>query len=308
MSIPCLTDRNVHAETLAETGILAPTAKSEEPVITEIRRALLADQFTSARASIAILQKRHRASGQAEYWAGLLYLRTSEPENAVRSLRASQYLADNGYTEEALALAYYSTSQFKLFVDAMIQASQKLPDNFAPYYYLGRYYLSVDVADFQQAEALLTKSIKIDPGNFRAIYYLAYCQESEGALAQSESNYRRVLQALNPRTRDYALAELGLARIAISTDRRAEALTYAKRAASTLPNDKEAHVILAKLLGDTDDISGSLREWQTVKSLDPTSTRALYGLFRLYVRTGEKARATEALEQFKALSKLYGSD
>jgi tetratricopeptide (TPR) repeat protein len=306
--LPGLIHRTALAETLAETGILAAIPKSEAPLVTEIRKALLNDQFASARGNIASLFKEDTTSGQAQYWAGLLCLRTGQPEKAIRYLRASQKLANNAYTEEALALAYYSVNQFKLFADTMTQASRELPDNFAPYYYLGRYYLSVDVADFQQAEALLSKAIKIDPENARAVYYLAYCQESEGSRDSAESSYHLVLQLSSPGSGYYALAKLGTARISKSTNRKAEALADAESAAKALPGDKDAHILLAELLTDTGDNARALLEWKTAQSLDPTSTRATYGLLRLYVKTGDKAQAKEALEQLRFLSKLYGSD
>ena len=188
----------VSAETLAETGIMASIPKSEDPTVTAVREAMLADNFESARTAIKTLFQERSRSGQAEYWAGLLCLRTGQSEDAVRYLRASQKLADNAYTDEALALAYYSVKQFKLFVASMSRASESIPDNFAPYYYLGRYYVSVEVADFQQAETLLTKAVKYDPQNARSIYYLGLCKESRGDLERAEFDYKQVLNLPTP--------------------------------------------------------------------------------------------------------------
>lgn len=308
ISIPYLTSCQVLAESLAETGILAPAPQSENPVVTEIRRALLSDQFASARSDIQILLQKDNISGEAEYWAGLLCLRTGQPEDAIRHLRVSQQLGNSAYTDEALALAYYAVNQFKLFVASMEAASQKLPNNDAPYYYLGRYYLSVDVADFQQAEGFLTKTVSLSPHDTRALYYLAFCQQSEGSMEPAKSNYLQVLRTAQSSTNYSALAELGLAQIAFSSNHHAEALDYAESAVKGLPYDKDTHTFLAQLLAENGDTSGALRQWQTVQSLDPTSARAAYGLFRLYMKTRDKPRADQALDQFKALAKLYGTD
>src|ERR1039458_768880 len=79
---------SVSAETLAETGIMAPIPKSEDPTVAAVRDAMLTDHFDSARAAIKILSQKSPRSGQAEYWAGLLCLRTGQSEDAVRYLRA----------------------------------------------------------------------------------------------------------------------------------------------------------------------------------------------------------------------------
>ena len=286
---------------------MAPIPKSEDPTVSAVRDAMLANDFESARAAIKTLFHERSRSGQAEYWAGLLCLRTGQSEDAVRYLRASQKLADNAYTDEALALAYYSVRQFKLFVASMSRASQSLPDNFAPYYYLGRYYVSVEVADFQQAETLLTKAVNYDPQNARSIYYLGLCKESRGDLERAESDYKRVLSLPTPNTRYLAMAELGVARVAMSTNRNAEALAYAQKAEAALPQEAEVHTILAKLYTTSGDLQAAVREWKTTESLDPANTSALYNLYRLYLKAGDGPLAKEALEQYKAVAKLYGS-
>lgn len=298
---------NVLAETLAETGILAPIPKSEDPTVAAVRDAMLTDNFDSARVAIKILSQKSPRSGQAEYWAGLLCLRTGQSEDAVRYLRASQKLADNAYTDEALALAYYSVKQFKLFVASMSRASQSIPDNFAPYYYLGRYYVSVEVADFQQAETLLTKAVKYDQQNARSIYYLGLCKESRGDLERAEFDYKQVLSLPTPNPHYLAMAELGVARVAMSTNRNAEALTYAQKAEAALPQEAEVHTILAKLYTTAGDLQAAVQEWKATESLDPTNTGALYNLYRLYLKAGNDSLAKEAFDQYKAMSKLYGT-
>jgi len=268
---------------------------------------MLADQFDSACTALKILVQKSPNSGQAEYWAGLLALRTGHADDAVRYLRASQKMVDNPYTDEALALAYYSARQFKLFVASMSRASQNLPDNFAPYYYLGRYYVSVEVADFQQAETLLTKAVKFSPQDARSLYYLALCQESKGDLERAETNYKLVFSLPKSNTRYFALAELGVARVDLSTNRGTEALAYAQKAAAALPEEAEGHTILAKLYTTAGDTQMAIREWKATESLDPTNTSALYNLYRLYLKSGDETLAKETLQQYKALSKLYGS-
>ena len=103
------------------------------------------------------------------------------------------------------------------------------------------------------------------------------------------------------------MAELGVARVAISTNRNAEAQAYAQKAEAALPEEVEGHTILAKLYTTAGETQKAIREWKAAESLDPTNTSALYNLYRLYLKTGDETLAKEALERYKALSKLYGS-
>jgi len=305
---PLFAKSTISAETLTETGILAPVQGPEDPAIIAVRDALLVDNFTSARAGIKVLFQKSQKSGQAEYWAGVLCLRTGASDDAIRYLRASQKLKDNAYTDEALALAYYSARQFKLFLALMSRANQRMPSNFAPYYYLGRYYVSVEVADFQRAEVLLSKAIQYDPTNARSIYYLALCQESAGGLEKAESSYKQVLNMPHASPHYLDLAELGLARVTMSTNRHAEAFIHAQKVEAALPQEVEAHTILARLYAERGDSQKAVSEWKVAKSLDPTNTSAYYNLYRLYLRAGDKTLADEAFKQYKAISKLYGTD
>jgi Flp pilus assembly protein TadD len=296
------------AETLPETGILAPIPKSEDPAITAIRNALSVDNFVAASAAIKLLSAKAPQSGQAEYWAGLMCMRSGKPEDAVRYLRASQKLADNEYTGEAVALAYYTARQFKLFEASMRRASERMPDNYAPYYYLGRYFVSAETTDFEQAEILLAKAVRLSPNNARSLYYLAFCQESRGRLDSSESNYRQVLTLATQDSRYHALAELGLARVAMLGNRFDEALTHARAAEAALPKEVEPHSVLAKLYAQTGENELAKREWKAVNSLDPTNTNALYHLSRLYLKTGERSLADQSFQEYKTFSKLYGTN
>ena len=275
--------------------------------MTAVRNALLTDDFVSARAVINLLAAKAPKSWQPQYWAGVLCLRTGKPQEAIRCLRAAQKLADDPYNDEALALAYYLLKQFRLFKISMLRASKRIPSASAPYYYLGRYYVSDDIADFEQAENFLTEAVRRAPTNARALYYLGFCQESRRELESAEANYQQVVKLSGIDTSYHASADLGLARLAILQNELASALHHAQKAEEGAPQNAESHSVLAKLYTKTGDTQRAIREWAITASMDPTDTSARYNLYKLYTQTGNQPLADRALEQYKQIAKLYGT-
>ena len=85
------------------------------------------------------------------FWRGFLELQGENGYDAVRFFRRAEALDANPYVLKLLAVAYYTVRQFRLFTLKMDEAMRKQPEDFAPYYYLGRYYVTNEVTDWDRS-------------------------------------------------------------------------------------------------------------------------------------------------------------
>lgn len=291
---------------LDELGVLPPATR-QSPQLASVRSLLSSGQLEAAEKQLAGLAQSGFPEAEIAYWRGVLELRRGNGYDAIRQLRHAQKLSHDPHPIASLALAYYSVGQFHLFESFMLQAVQRLPDAFAPHYYLGRYYATAGVADFARAREHLARSIQLNPTYFRSYYYLGYCHEAEKHFDEAQSLYQKSMHIAEPEGHSFVLPYEGMARILNFQDRLQAAQEYAAKAAALAPREPEAHKIMAEIYERQQRSELAAQEWETAATLDPADSVAQYRLFRLYTSLGKKELAALALRQYKRLVQLYGS-
>jgi tetratricopeptide (TPR) repeat protein len=227
--------------------------------------------------------------------------------SAVRFLRRAEALDANGYVLKLLALSYYFLDQFRLFTQTMEEAIQKQPSDFAPYYYLGRYYSSKDAPDLSQAAGYFQEALKRNPNHHASHYYLGYSHETAREFKDAEQEYRRSMELAEVAGNKYALPYQGMARLRLLQNRPADARPFATQAVELAANDSESHVVLAKVYTALGSIAQAAPEWERAALLDPTNPVPHYHLYRTYSKLGNKEEAQRALGKYNSLIAIYGN-
>lgn len=286
-------------------GLLPPADRSQR--ILEIRQAILVKDFEIARNKIEQLSEREPRNFEGPFWLGILALERQNNYEAIRAFRRAEALDPNPYVFKALGVAYYAVHQYKLFLLKMNEALQKQPSDFAPYYYLGRYYDS-ELTDFAKAATYFREALRRNPDHFRSHYYLGYCYEVEQKIDQAEAEYVRSRELAELQGVKDGLPYQGLARLRLAADRPAEALMLARRAVELGPRDPAGHRLLARTLGDLGRHAEAASEWKISAALDPTDSQALYRLYRCYLVLGETEKARDTLARYRKIAALYGTN
>jgi tetratricopeptide (TPR) repeat protein len=289
-------------------GLLPPVELDRSPGVASIRQAIAAKNLALARKETEELRFREHGDSEALFWSGYVAVAQGQYYDAIRYLRRAELLDPNPFVLKLLAASYYGAHQSRLFLLKMHAAQQKQPEDFAPYYYLGRY-LDSELADFSLAADNFQQALARQPDHFRSHYYLGHCYEALGRSEQAEAEYRTALElAERQEASDRGLPYQGLARLRFSANRPAEALGFAKRAVELGPRDAAAHKLLAKAYSDLGRSAEALAEWKISTELDPTDALALYRLYRCYLSLGETENARSALARYKQIVALYGTD
>lgn len=253
------------------------------------------------------LIRREPANFEGYFWGAFLAIQQRNNYDAVRLLRRAESLKANSYVLKLLAIAYYTLDQFQLFTQTMHRAIQARPEDFAPYYYLGRYYVSSNSNDFARAADYFNEALKRNPDHPSSRYYLGYCDEIGRELDSAEKEYARSTELSEAAGEKFALPYQGIARIRLLEDKPAEALEAASRAVGLAPNDSASHIVRAKALDALHRGTEASAEWERAATLDPTDVVICYHLYQSYSALGRKEKASAMLAQYRKLSAMYGN-
>jgi tetratricopeptide (TPR) repeat protein len=224
---------------------------------------------------------------------------------AIPPLRRAQAANDSPAVLKLLAVSYYGLRQHRLFLAAMEAAQRKQPADWAPYYYLGRYYDS-DQQDFAQAELYFRKALERNPDHFRAISYLGYCLESTGRKPEAAGQYRRAIALVERARARFSHPYQRLALVLLAQDP-TSALPFARKAVEQAPEEAASHKALAQVEAALGHGSAAIRAWESAAALDPTDSSVPYRLYRAHLAAGDRAKADAALAAYQRIAALYGA-
>ena len=239
------------------------------------------------------------------FWRGFVELQRENGYEAVRFFRRAEALDPNVWVLKSLAVSYYTVRQFKLFTLKMNEAMLKQPEDYAPYYYLGRYNVSEQIGDFDKGAAYLQEAIKRRGDDYESYYYLGYCFEAQRNVEDGERCYQQAMKIAQAKGIKFSLAYEGVARLRLLQNKPAEALEYAKHSVDLSPNEPSSHRVLAKAYEALGRSADAIPEWNLVAKLDPTDASPYYHLYRIYLASGREDKAKSAYAEFKKLSATY---
>ena len=236
---------------------------------------------------------------------GLDLVRRGRFAEAIPPLRRAQAAGDSPAVLKLLAVSYYGLRQHRLFLATMEAARRKQPADWAPYYYLGRYYDS-DQQDFAQAEQYFRKALERNPDHFRAVSYLGYCLESTGRKPAAAEQYRRAIDLVKRQGARFSHPYQRLALVLLAGDP-AAALPFARKAVGQGPGEAASHKALAQVEAELGHWPAAIQAWESAAALDPTDASVRYRLYRAHLTAGDRRKADAALEGYRRIVALYGA-
>jgi tetratricopeptide (TPR) repeat protein len=262
--------------------LLPPFTAAAEPVL----QAIQSGDLARAAALVESLAPADRT-----LWHGILAILRNDPATAIRTLRRAGH-------PKALGVAYYLAHQYVLFREQMDEAIRRTPQDFGPYYFLGRHYDS-ELDNCAEAARWLRLALERNPSYSRARSHLGSCLERLGQLAEAEQAYRASL--------DVPLSQLGMARLRLAAGASQEALEYVRKALAAEPRDAAGQRLAARIYEKLDRPRDAIRALESAAQSAPYDASIHYLLYRLHRAAGEDAKAAAAMKEFERVRMIYGS-
>lgn len=166
--------------------------------------------------------------------------------------------------------------------------------------------------DYQDAVQTFLRGADIAPQAPEIYELLGRAYDAAGPLQSTVE--RRFADYLKTQTRD-ARAEFFYGKILAARSRQAGASAYLteaqyhlEKALSLMENFAEAHLELGIILVEKNQLATGQHHLERAAQIAPAWPDVFYRLSRLYGRTGERARAQEALKKFQQLKAQQSSD
>jgi tetratricopeptide (TPR) repeat protein len=275
----------LHSIAFAQTSDLSPLLPQADGATDAISEAVRAGHRARAAALLASLDPTTRL-----HWEGILALTQDDANGAIRILRKGDY-------PKALGVAYYLAGQKILFREQMAEAIRRSPDDFGPYYYLGRYYDS-DVDDPEEAARWFRLALEKRASYAPALSHLGNCLERTGKTVEAEAAYNGSLTV--------PLSLIGLARLRLTAGDPASALAFIEKAIRLDPRDSMALKLAARSYRELDRPHDAVRVLESAALVAPRDASVRYQLVRLYQSIGEPAKSSAAFREFERLRAIYG--
>jgi tetratricopeptide (TPR) repeat protein len=274
----------------AEAPDLAPLLP---PEASDLRAALEAGEARRA----AVLANALADPTERKRWLAILAIAANDPVKAIRMLRSGGGVRESA-DAKPLGVAYYIARQYVLFRQQMSAAIRYDPADFGPYYFLGRHYES-DLADYEEAVPWLRQALDRNPTYVRARAHLGNCLERLGRSREAESAFRAALPS--------AMAQVGLARLALAAGKTQEAVEWVERATAAEPDDAAALRLAARLYELSERPADAIAALERATRAAPADASVRYRLHRLYRAAGNEIKAKTALDEYERVRAVYGA-
>jgi tetratricopeptide (TPR) repeat protein len=222
----------------------------------------------------------------------------------VTSELAAQAIAiDDQYVEayRLKAFSFFLLKDYDNYKATLLQLLEKKPNDAEAYYHLGRYYYESNV--FPEGIEAFKKATAIDPGLYKAYFFMGWCQQGGGDTEGAKRSFRKAAQVVQTSRVSYGWPFTDLGELLVAEGRYDEGLGWLYRGVRNDPELPYTHCKYAEALLKTEK-SGEI-EQHLLKAieLDPGYTQAYYLLGRYYSKAGEREKAKQALAKFQELRK-----
>ena len=237
-----------HAKDCATAAPLFASVEKRTPGTTdallfEAKCLVNMQKFSEAESALRRYILSHQGSDDALYLLGFVLHRENHPSDSLEIY--TKAAAIKRPTSEDLKIVGLNYVLLGDYPDAIkwLETSVKFdPQNKDAWYYLGRAYYSR--SELPQARAAFQKVLEIDPKNAKAENNLGLILESEAKPAEAMEAYRNAIawqeQELRPSEQPY----LNLGNLLIQENRMEEAIPLLRKAVEIAPADGSCHLKL----------------------------------------------------------------
>jgi tetratricopeptide (TPR) repeat protein len=193
----------------------------------------------------------------------------------------------------------YLMGEFDHAEDTFVDLLDKYPQDEEGAYMLGRIYYQEGRVDY--AIGQFQRVLKLDPQSYKAYDNLGLCYQARGETDMAIRHFLTAIKLVDKDHPDYDWAYANLADLLLETGDTQQAFAAASKAADRNPKSARNFYLGGKALCKLEKMDLCVNWLERSASLDPSYPEPLYLLAKAYGQLGQKQKAKETLEKFRAV-------
>ncbi len=282
-------------------GVSAALSGQQGGDLSRARALVQQNRWGEAREILDGEVKQHPDSAEAHALLGSVLFRLNDPKGSLAEYTAAaRYRTPSAVDLKVVACDYVLLQDYP-DAEHWLRYSLKLdPNDLQARYYLGRTLYNEN--RFDEAAAAFREVLAHDVHNVKAQDNLGLSLEGMGQTAEAKAAYRQALSWGETSADKDAGPSLDLGNLLLAEDHAAEALPYLETAAQLAPSDPRTHRSLGKAYAHLNRLDEAKGELEKAVSLAPDEAATHYVLAQVYRRLGLEEKAKAESTQFTRLS------
>lgn len=283
---------------------LSLSVTAQATVLDLAREAAARRDYNLTRTLLTATQNYQENLSEWNALLGYAMYQLGDPGDALTYLRRAIELdptIEDYYIKIGELLLRYGSDEAA--IDFFNAGLARLPNSALLYFGLAVSYWS-HARNLQLAAENLDKALRLDPEFEPALSLLCELHYRQHEWRELQDTARRLIQQKLGASTGYYYEAVALfdGDVAQSRDERIrESRDLLERSLKLRPDFADAHIAMGKLLLETGQVDQSIREFERVIKLRPDEATGYYHLAMAYRRAGDKERAAQLIDKFKAL-------
>ena len=280
------------------------TASQPEPALAQAQSLIDAGKFKDAESSVRGFLGSHGNSADAHYLLAYILFREGRPKLSLSEFDAGSHdRAPSALDLEVAGSDFFLMEDYPS-ADRMFTASVKAnPSDAQALYFLGR--TKYNESHFAEAAGALNGSLKIDSANARAEEYLGLAYERLGKTDEALAAYRAAIAVGTDAA--WAGPYIDLGTLLTDASQAKEALPYLLKAVEIAPGDAQAHRQLGKAYLHLDQPAQALVELKEAAKLAADDATIHFLLAQVYQKLKQPDQARAETARYTELTGSHSS-
>ncbi len=299
--------RRFYVQLLLLAGVNSAIAGQQTEDLASARALVQQNRFGEARDLLQSEIKQHNDSAEAHTLLGFVLFRLNDPKGSLAEYTAAaRYRTPSAVDLKTVACDYVLLQDYPDAEHWLLYSLKLDPNDMQARYYLGRTLYNEN--RFDEAAAAFREVLSHDLHDVKAEDNLGLSLEGMGQTSEAKAAYRQALSWQETAANKDAGPSLDLGNLLLSEDHVTEALPFLQAAAQLAPSDPRTHRSLGKAYTHLNRLEEARTELEQAVSLAPAEAATHYVLAQLYRRMGldEKARAESS--QFTTLGRAAAKE
>lgn len=277
-----------------------------DPALEPVRELLAQGRVTDAEREARKYEMTHADSAEGHFLLGLILFQEQRPKDSLAEYtEGAKHHNPDGFDLRIVALNYVLLGDYANADHWLTRSVKENPQDKQAWYYLGR--TKYNENRFEEAIAAFERCLTLDSRNVKAKDNLGLSYAGLGRTQEAFAAYRTAMEWQSDLLNKDPGPLINMGSLLLDQNRVGEAVPYLLQAVTAAPDDVRGHEQLGKAYSRLDDLPKAQQELERAVSLLPENSNLHFMLGQVYRKRGMSEKAKSELDKGAALKNTPSS-